>query len=147
MSGAIDPIVLTGTSPTSAGNGVTVGRDGLSGYEAFSLIAELVGATGGVLDVLVQHSDDNVKFYDYCHFPQLAAAASAIVTQYTPALNDAMQTIGVDSHTLAAGLAAGAGVGGPMLRYVRLLMIAGTSTTVGAAVTVTIFGKRKTATT
>ena len=51
----------------------------LNDFDNVEIEAELVGATGGTLDVYIQSSSDGIKWYDCVHFAQLAAAASAII--------------------------------------------------------------------
>lgn len=119
-----------GTSPGSAITVANSGVGGFSNYRAISFKAALLGATGGTLDVYVQHSADGTTYYDYVHFPQLAAAAAAVSYSYDPALNDSIVTVGSGTTPV---LAAGSVAGGHWMDYLRILFVAGASTSVGAA--------------
>jgi hypothetical protein len=116
------------------------------GYDAanyITIVAELVGITGGTLDVTIQDSPDGVVWYDYVHFAQLAAGAAAIKTSYTPALPNAIVTIGksVDPATPVPVLAAASFRGGHPFRYLRSVAIAGAGASAGAAQTITVIGR------
>jgi hypothetical protein len=116
------------------------------GYDACSfltIVAELTGITGGTLDVHIQDSPDGVTWYDYLHFAQLAAGAAAVKVVYTPALPNAIVTIGksVDPATPAPVLAAAAFRGGHPFRYLRSVAIAGAGASAGVAQTITIIGR------
>src|SRR4051812_2079935 len=112
-----------------------------AGYDAcsyFCVMAELVGLTNGTLDVTIQDSPDGVSWYDYVHFAQLAAGAAAVKISYTPALPNAIVTIGktVDPATPAPVLAAAAFRGGHPFRYLRSVAVAGAGASAGAAQTI-----------
>lgn len=115
----------------------------LDGYVSLTVVAKLVGATGGTLDVYVQTSpDQGVTWVDYAHFPQLASGAAAIkyafaAGQGTPSA--APVVVGINT---APALAANTVVGGGWGDRIRLLMVAGSGTTVGAAVNVTISAQK-----
>jgi hypothetical protein len=119
---------------------------GLSGAKAITFIADLIGATGGTLDVGVQHSPDGVTWYDYWHVQQLAAAAAAVVWQYVPALNDSQTIVG--KYVLAPAsnttivLANGSVAGGHWFDQLRCIFVPGAGTTVGAACVVTAWCTR-----
>lgn len=113
-------------------------------YESVEFIAELVGATGGPLDVYVQTNEreDNGDWFDVIHFPQLLAAASAI--KYNAAISlftNATAPIVIGKNASPA-LAANTIVQGPFGSRFRLCMVAGTSTSAGAAVKITVMGQR-----
>jgi hypothetical protein len=116
------------------------------GYDAcqyLTIVAELVGVTGGTLDVHIQDSPDGVTWYDYVHFAQLAAAATAVKYAFTPALPNALVTIGksVDPATPVPVLAAASFRGGHPFRYLRSVAVVGAGATVGAAQTITVIGR------
>jgi hypothetical protein len=143
MAAASQGVVLfTGTSPTAAaGCLVSAPQIGFSGDKAVTFIADVIGATGGTLDVGVQHSPDGVTWYDYVHFSQLAAAAAAIVYHYSPALNDSITTIGkyvlAPASNTTITLANGSVAGGHWFDQLRCIFVPGAGTTVGAACVVT----------
>jgi hypothetical protein len=133
----------------SAGSFLPAGVAGpMADYEAVDVIAELVGATGGTLDVYVQLSpDDGLNFYDFVHFAQLAAAASAVV--YQAPISNATNTLAptvVGKNLLPALSGSGTGnpavVNGAFSDRMRLVMVAGTGTTKGASVVVKIAPQR-----
>lgn len=105
------------------------------------IIAELVGATGGTLDVVVQTSfDEGGTWYEYCRFPQLSAGASAIVYSATSA-NSPAGIVAVSKSTTLV-LPQNTIVGGAWGNRARLVMVAGSGTSAGAAVKVGIYGQR-----
>ena len=61
-----------------APKGVAAGQ--LDDADAIDIKAELVGATGGTLDVYVQSStsEGDEDWFDVCHFAQLASGAAAV---------------------------------------------------------------------
>ena len=118
------------TSPSAAGTAANASAGGFSTYKSVTFKATLAGATGGTLDVYVQHSADGTTWYDYLHFPQLAASATAVSYSYDPALNDSIVTVGSGTSPV---LAAGSVAGGAPMDYLRVLYVAGASTSAGAA--------------
>jgi hypothetical protein len=115
----------------------------LDDFEALQLVAELVGNTGGTLDVYVQTSpDQGVNWFDFAHFAQLNAGAAAVRYVLTASLytqNTAPIAVG---KNLAPALAANTFVNGAFGDRVRLLMVSGTGTTAGAAVKVSVVAQR-----
>ena len=108
--------------------------------EALRIVAELVGATGGTLDVYLQTSDDGgTTWYDWAHFPQLAAGASAIKYAFSVPSAGELGITTIGSGTSPA-LAANTVVGGPWGDRIRALYVAGASTSAGAAVVINIYG-------
>jgi hypothetical protein len=111
---------------------------------AVEVLANLVGATGGPLDVYLQSSqDEGATWRDQIHFPQLLAAASAVsyhavLSDHPQATSDTVTVIGINSTPV---LAAGKIVQGTGFNRLRLYMVAGTSTSAGAVVQVTVSGK------
>lgn len=139
---------ITGTSPAAAGQ-AAVGNAAttLDQYDDFSVTASLVGATGGTLDVYLQRRVDNAGtvWADWIHFPQLAAGAAAVVyaaaAMPPPAATaTVIGTTAQNGTTGAPALAVNTVVGGHPGDAVRVLCVAGASTTVGAAVAVYIKG-------
>lgn len=130
---AVSSVAVNGSDSTTAG--ICSGR--LDEMLGLSLIGELVGATGGVLDVYVQ-AEFLGQWYDVAHFPQLSAGGAAITTVFTLGAKAAADAVigKATSPVLAAGTCAG--LWGDQL---RLVMVAGTSTSVGAAVKVTVVGQ------
>ena len=108
-------------------------------YESHDIVAELVGATGGTLDVYVQTSHDGgVNWYDKIHFAQLADGAAAVIyrTSTSNAQNGATpQAVG---KNLSPQLGNNVTLNGPASDRMRLLMVAGAGTSAGAKVIVKV---------
>jgi hypothetical protein len=122
-------------------NGVAASSDLQSGVELVDFCAELVGAAGGTLDVYVQgsYASQGADWFDLVHFAQLAAGASAVIyrakcTSHPQATSDAPVAIG---KNLAPALAAAIALQTLGFNCLRLVMVAGSGTTAGAAVKVT----------
>jgi hypothetical protein len=137
---------VTGTGANGAAGVLQTSLD-LESFDALTIYASLIGATGGTLDVYLQTSiDEGTTWDDYAHFTQLAAGAGAI--KYKFAVSRAGQllvpvAVGIN---LTPALAAGSVVGGEWGDRMRLVMVAGASTTAGAAVSVKISASRALAT-
>ena len=124
-----------------APNGVAGGM--LDDFDSLDILASLVGATGGVLDVYVQYSpDQGVNWADLVHFTQLGAGAAAIKYRASISLfTNAVAPVVVGTNASPA-LAAGAEVQGPWGDRLRLFFVAGSGTSQGAAVKVWVTGQR-----
>lgn len=123
------------TSPAAAGNSNVVFATGLQPFDNIVIDADLVGATGGTLDVYVQRSFDNgTTWRDFIHFPQLAAGAAAV--KYSVAPSVGAGTIVVVGAGTSPALAVNTCVNGHVGDSLRVLMVAGAGTSAGAAVTV-----------
>ena len=115
----------------------------LDDFDAIDIIAELVGATGGTLDVYVQYSpDQGTHWYELVHFPQLAAAAGAIRYRAPVSLNTNLTAPLQTGRDLSPNLATNVIVNGAWSDRMRLLMVAGSGTSAGAAVVVKVTGQR-----
>lgn len=138
---------LSGTSPAAASTVAGASASSLSRCPELIVEAHLVGATGGTLDVWLQRKVGPNLWVDWVHFLQLAAAASAIHYSFvvknvsataTGALT-AVTTVGTDTAP-----AVGAGVGLITNTHpgdaVRVVYVAGASTSAGAAIKLTITG-------
>lgn len=113
----------------------------LSRYEIDGVVAELVGATGGTLDVYLQFSPDaGVTWVDWLHFAQLAAGAAAVKTAVAMHKPTAYSATTVGEGT-APALPAAALVPVHPGDRLRLLFVAGAGTTLGGVQTVRIFGR------
>lgn len=148
--------IFSETSPNAAGtaassqaveNQASYLSNGVAGplddYDALWVQADLVGATGGTLDVYVQSSpDDGRTWYDVVHFTQLAAGAAAISYRATLSLQSAMTAPDTVGKNTSPALAAGKVSQGAFGDRLRLLMVAGASTSAGAAVHVAVTARR-----
>lgn len=130
---------LSATSPAIASTVVGPEQAGLSQFDYFMVDADLVGATGGALDVYLQREVAAGVWRDWLHFPQLAAAAGAV--SYTVPVSGEPDVFVVGTgaaSTASPALAADAFVGGHPGDKLRLVFVAGASTSAGAAITVRI---------
>jgi hypothetical protein len=121
------------TSPAAAGYSRSTDIQGFTKYsrDPIWVIATLQGATGGVLDVVVEISPDGTDWYEWIHFTQLAAAAAQTVITCIPDVVAALAAVGKNLTTTFV-LAAGQVRGRPGFDHVRVRMVAGTGTSVGA---------------
>jgi hypothetical protein len=133
-----------GTSGVAAGVASSQMVDDGNGID---VLAQLVGATGGVLDVFLQGGKADGTWFDVIHFPQLAAGAAAIV--YRATLSNLPQptsaapvVVGTGTHAASAGLAVNTIAQGLGFDRLRLLMCSGSGTTGGAAVKVYVTVQR-----
>lgn len=141
---------FTGTSPAAAGVGaIDDPVDRLDSYDEFVVYADLVGATGGTLDIRLQQdlepggpTPGNV-WRDWLAITQLAAGAAAI-KRAAAATDRNLPTVTVGDGTTPA-LAATDGNIGRIASRVRVVATAGASTSAGAAVTVWLICRRKAA--
>jgi hypothetical protein len=123
-------------------------------YDAVDVIAELQGKSAGgtnigdTLDVYVQTSPDGgINWYDIIHFPQLASGAS--VKYYQAPISNATTTTSPTlvgkglSPALSSGVMnSGSVVNGAFSDRMRLVMVAGPATAVGAPVIVRVVPQR-----
>lgn len=138
----IKTFTISGTSPATASTAVLGTAVGLGNLESIKIVAELVGATGGTLDVYLQWSpNEGTTWYDYTHYSQLAGGASAVIqTVSSDIATTAPVTIGKNT---TPALAANTHVGGLWGDRIRVLCVAGSGTSVGAALSFTIYGRPK----
>jgi len=138
----------TAASSSHVGGGISDSAVGvaysLADYDSIEIEAELVGATGGTLDVYVQSNDtESGTWYDAIHFAQLNSGATAVIyrtaiSRYASAAV-APTVIGKNlSPTLVPATAIQNGFGDRL----RLVMVAGTSTSAGAPVSIKVTGFR-----
>ncbi len=132
LGNAID--LVTGADATSPGSNThqetTAIR--LPACRGFIILAELMGGTGGALDVLIEHSPDGVDWYEAIHFTQ-AAAATASFQHISRQQNTAGTTLVVGKNNTTTMTLAASSVGGPpLLPFVRVRYVAGVGTSAGA---------------
>ncbi len=146
MAKTIERTLSAGTSPAAASTVAVAGVGGFGTYEAITFVATITGATGGTIDVYIQHSPDNVTWYDYAHFPQSAGSAAAVSYSLSPALNNIIVTVGAPTaaaSTPTPAIAAGVCAGGHWFDFLRVVYVAGTSTSAGAAQVVKVLCTRQ----
>ena len=120
----------------------------MQNYDAVDVIAELKGATGGTLDIYLQISpNDGIDWFDLIHFAQLANGASAVIYQAPISNATATTTPTVVGKNLSPTLGSSAPTTGQVVNgafsdRMRLVMVAGSGTSVGAAVTVRVAPQR-----
>jgi len=117
-----------------------------SGFErchSLTINALVRGGVGGTLDVSVQTShDEGTTWIDLVHFPQLTAGAAVVryaahVSRATSPTNPVVVGSGT-SPVLAANAIAGGSWGDSL----RVVLVAGVSTSAGAAQSIEIVGHR-----
>ncbi len=139
----LNVFTITGTSPATAVAAV-LGSPvlGMDKFNEIKIVANLLGATGGALDVYIQWTPDGgTTWYDYAHFTQLGAGAAAV--KYTCSSTFGTTVPVATGSGTSPVLAAGASVGGPFGDGLRCYVVAGASTSAGAAQTIKIYGVRK----
>jgi hypothetical protein len=128
---------ISGTSPAAPGTAVVGTAVDLSALlediESLDVIATIVGATGGVLDLYLQCSSDGTTWTDFAHFAQLTAGAASSVKTFSVSRFSQQSTITAVGQNLTPALAANTAIGGPVEMQIRCLAVAGASTTAGGA--------------
>lgn len=140
MSAKLNLKTITATSPAAASTVVhAVTFDGLEKYDWFTIDADLAGATGGTLDVYLQRKLASNVWRDWVHFPQLAAAAAAVKYSITSQPASAITVCGGGTDAApGVALAVNTAMGGHPGQEVRIIFVAGVSTSAGAAQTIRV---------
>lgn len=134
---------VTATSPSAASTAVLGTFHGLTRWEAFAVVAELQGATGGTLNVYLQRKITDDVWSDWVSFTQLASGGAAVKYAVCPALSNTIATVGGGSDaTPAPALAAGSCAGGHPGDTVRVVAVAGAGTSAGTSQTVRLVAQR-----
>jgi hypothetical protein len=115
----------------------------LDGYDSWVLAADLVGGTGGTLDVSVWMSpDQGLNWYEVAHLPQQASggAAKSYVVPISLYVNPttAVQVGKGTASVLSAGTICPMAIGDRL----RLTMTGGSGTSAGVPVTIRLLGQR-----
>ena len=140
---------IADTSPSSASTAAGTVLVGLGDFSTLIIHSQLVGATGGTLDVWLQTSvDGGTTWFDFLHYTQLAAGGGAVkrVHVLTRSANLVAQgaegiTVGTGTSPALSGTAAN--TMGSWGDRIRALYIAGASTSAGAAVVIDITGYKQ----
>jgi len=104
-----------------------------------SIFSTLQGATGGTLDVYIQYSPDGgTTWVDYAHFPQLAAGAGATSRVWSASKNAQQTTLTSVGTGASPALGANTIVGGDWGDRLRVVAVAGASTSAGALQTLLV---------
>lgn len=139
----LNSTTLTGTSPAAPGTAAGQSAAGFGEADSLTIVATLQGATGGPLDVYLQTSyDGGTTWVDFCHFPQLAAAAASSVRIWHVTRNLAQTTLTTVGSGTSPAIAANAIVGGCWGNHLRLLFVAGALTSAGAVQTIVLAAHR-----
>lgn len=151
------PFVFSETSPAAAGTAASsqpVQSSGniypagvcapLEDVDSIDIVAELIGATGGTLDVYLQAGLADGTWVDVVHFTQLAGGAAAVayktnISSWAQPTSSAPVPVGLN---LTPALGANLTVQGHGFDRLRLLMVAGSGTSAGAALKVYCTGQR-----
>lgn len=136
---SFETFTIEGTTPASASTAIGTTIAGLERFDFFMIDADLVGATGGALDVYLQREIAPNVWRDWLHFPQLASGAAAV--SYTVPTNGEadIYTVGTGTDSTASpALAADSFVGGHPGNRLRAVYVAGASTSAGADITIRI---------
>lgn len=138
---------IAGNSPAGAATAV-VGKPvtGLDEYDDFVVLARLIGAVGGTLDVYLQRKLATDVWVDWIHFPQLAGGAAAVKYSAAalPPATAAPTVVGVTDDigtTGAPALAANVIAPGHPGQTVRCIAVAGGGAA-AAAVDIKILARR-----
>ena len=126
------PVVAERTTPAVAGFAVTTPITGMGQYTSYTIIADLLGATGGTLDVLLEHSPDGTNFYEHNRYVQLASGAAAIsysVVKFPT--SQAILVVGKNLTTTTA-ITSNLSITAPLFDIWRVRFIAGAGTSAGA---------------
>jgi hypothetical protein len=125
---------LNFTSPASATTVAQTPVTGLGPYRSMIVFANIQGGTGGTLDIYIQFSPDSgTTWVDYAHFAQLAAGAAAITRMFAVSKSGQQTTLQTVGTGTSPALAASTIVGGDWGDRLRVVAVAGASTSAGAA--------------
>lgn len=130
-------VLFSGTTQAAPGTLAHAAVTGLGAFNSMTVWANLVGATGGTLDLYLQYSPDGgTTWVDFVHFGQLAAGAAAIqkVFSITKDGSTGLTTVGSGS---TPALAASTVINGDWGDRLRVVEVAGASTSAGAVISLT----------
>jgi len=139
----IETKTITGSAPAAPGTAV-VGAEisGLERFDEIDVTASFPGNTGGTLNVYLQRYDDGLAAWvDWLAFPQRTAAAAAAF--YCASGNQPVNDVFTVGTGTSPALVADSFTGGHPGRKLRCLAVSGASTTVGAAVAVSVRGRKR----
>jgi hypothetical protein len=138
MPAVAQSISVTSPATSTAANSGTVD---VKHFDSIRIVAILQGATGDTLDIYLQASWDNgTTWFDFVHFPQLAAAAAQTTKTITLSRANANTTLTAIGSGTSPALAAGTYLDGEFGSLIRARFVPGASTSAGAAQTIHILG-------
>lgn len=130
--------LFSGTTQAAAGTLAHAAVTGLGAFNSMTVYASLVGATGGTLDLYLQYSPDGgTTWVDYAHYAQLAAGAAAVQKVFSVTKDYDEKTITTVGSGSTPALAANTVLGGDWGDRLRVVEVAGASTSAGAVIALT----------
>ena len=144
--GDLFTLTYTATSPATAVTAVADPMGGLDKCDYVIIDASLAGGTGGTLDIYLQREIDGTAsdvWADWYHFAQLSAGSTAKVSVTSDmATTTAPIVIGIGTLAVpAVALAANTLTAREPMGRVRMVFVAGASTSAGAAQTIRFSGR------
>lgn len=127
---------VTSPAAATAANSVDtlIGPFDVGDVDTIRVIAELVGATGGTLDIYIQmQMKGDTDWFDYVHFAQQAAGGAANFKTFAVSRASAQTTMVTPGKNGVPAIAANTVVGGDFGNAWRVVCVAGASTSAGAA--------------
>jgi hypothetical protein len=144
MSVASRPFKISEASPAAAGTAASAGViGGLATFDTIAIVATLLGAANGTLDVyLVDSFDGGTTWLEYARFTQVAASAATKTYVIDPVLTGSITAVTRNATATSAigTLAANAIRPGKWGDFMKAIFVAGAGTTAGATQTIEVFG-------
>lgn len=144
---------FTGTSPAAAGTALVTSPTtlvDLADFDSFTIDATVTGATGGNLDIVLQRQVAAGVWVEWVRLTTITAGAAVAYQTISPdpAGKNTATAVGVynDAGTGTMTLASGTSTGGHPGHTIRMVFVAGTSTSAGAAQTVRVTGRQSSST-
>lgn len=132
-------LTWTDTSPAAASTAVStalIKNSILYKAERIQIAATLTGGTGGTLDVYLQYKFGTNAWIDWCHFPQVAAATTKKYHVTITGLSTSIVNANGTDASPTVALAANSVVDVIPTGDIRVVFVAGASTSAGAAQTI-----------
>ena len=140
MTTRVKRVDLSFTSRASAGTTAGTAVTDLGGYRSMTIYAALTGATGGTLDIYLQVSPDGgATWVDYAHFAQFASGATAIFRVWNVSRAAQQTSIATVGTGTSPALTANTIIGGEWTDMMRVVHVAGASTSAGTAQVIKLF--------
>lgn len=138
-------IAAAETTPAAPGTAASAGAaKGIGVYRSIRIVTTRQGATGGVLDIYLQSSwDGGTTWIDIGHYAQLSAGASAVTDTIMFSREQMGTTAVVVGSGLSPALAANTFLQGEFGDMLRAVYVAGSGTSSGAPVTISVYGVRQ----
>lgn len=134
---------LSFTSPAAASTVAQTPVTGLGGFRSMAIYAEIQGGTGGTLDIYLQFSPDGgTTWVDYAHYAQITAGAAAIKRLTSFSKSGQVTSVATVGSGETPALAANTHLGGDWGDRLRVIAVAGSGTSAGAAQVIKIVFSR-----